>query len=90
MNVFLFKFNRCVPVAALLLVFATILHGQQTTPPRQLWTEAQADAWYATQPWPVGANFLPTTAINELEMWQADTFDAAAIDRELGRAEGLA
>jgi hypothetical protein len=32
------------------------------------WTEEQANAWYARQPWPVGANFLPSTAINELEM----------------------
>ena len=41
------------------------------------------------QPWPVGANFLPSTAINELEMWQADTFDPATIDRELGWAEAI-
>src|ERR1019366_7237805 len=25
------------------------------------WTEAQANAWYAQQPWPVGANLLPST-----------------------------
>ena len=32
-------------------------------------------AWYAKQPWLVGSNYIPATAINELEMWQADTFD---------------
>jgi hypothetical protein len=53
------------------------------------WTEAQANAWYAAQPWPVGSDFLPSTAINELEMWQADTFDPATIDRELGWAEAI-
>ena len=53
------------------------------------WTEAQANAWYAKQPWLVGCNYCPSTAINELEMWQADTFDPATIDRELGWAEGL-
>jgi GH35 family endo-1,4-beta-xylanase len=37
----------------------------------------------------VGADFLPSTAINELEMWQADTYDPATIDRELGWAEGI-
>jgi hypothetical protein len=37
----------------------------------------------------VGADFLPSTAINELEMWQADTFDPATIDRELGWAEAI-
>jgi len=56
---------------------------------QERWTEAQANAWYAAQPWPVGADFLPSTDINELEMWQADTFDANAIDRELGWAEGI-
>jgi hypothetical protein len=37
----------------------------------------------------VGSNFIPSTAINQLEMWQADTFDVPTIDRELGWAEGL-
>jgi hypothetical protein len=53
------------------------------------WTEAQANAWYAGQPWPVGSDFLPSTAINELEMWQGDTFDPTTIDRELGWAEAI-
>jgi hypothetical protein len=53
------------------------------------WTEEKANTWYAQQAWPVGANFLPSTAINELEMWQAETFDATTIDRELGWAEGI-
>ena len=56
---------------------------------QQRWTEAQANAWYVAQPWPVGADFLPSNAINELEMWQADTFDQATIDREQGWAEGI-
>jgi hypothetical protein len=53
------------------------------------WTEAQANDWYAKQAWPVGANFLPSDAVNELEMWQADTFDPAITDRELGWAESI-
>ena len=36
-----------------------------------------------------GANFIPSNAINEFEMWQAATFDPANIDKELGWAEGL-
>ena len=39
------------------------------------WSEARANEWYAKQPWLVGSNYIPATAINELEMWQADTFD---------------
>ncbi|HET9505553.1 MAG TPA: 1,4-beta-xylanase [Hymenobacter sp.] len=53
------------------------------------WTAAQANAWYQSQPWRSGANFIPSTAINQLEMWQAATFDPQTIDRELGWAAGI-
>src|ERR1700747_1327437 len=53
------------------------------------WTPEKANQWYASQPWLVGSNFIPSSAINELEMWQADTFDPATIDRELGWAESI-
>jgi hypothetical protein len=77
------KIRNSRPV--LLLIFSTILvlTGMPALRAQQRWSEAQANTWYAQQPWPVGADFLPSTAINELEMWQADTFDAATIDREL-------
>lgn len=57
------------------------------TPPR--WTLEQANAWYARQPWLVGTNYIPSTACNSTEMWQADTFDPITIDRELGWAQDL-
>ena len=53
------------------------------------WTAERANAWYAGQPWLVGCNFIPSTAVNQLEMWQAETFDPATIDRELGFAQKL-
>ena len=53
------------------------------------WTEQQAKAWYAHQSWLVGSNYGPASAINQLEMWQAESFDPAAIDKELGWAEGI-
>ena len=53
------------------------------------WTEQRANDWYAQQPWLVGSNYIPATAINELEMWQADTFDPQRIDLELGWAESI-
>ena len=56
---------------------------------RQRWTAQQARDWYARQPWILGANYVPATAINELEMWQVDTFDPARIDLELGWAEAI-
>lgn len=56
---------------------------------REQWTKAQANQWYAGQPWLVGANYTPATAINQLEMWQAETFDPATIDKELGWAAAI-
>jgi hypothetical protein len=53
------------------------------------WTLARANEWYSQQPWMVGSNFIPSTAINQLEMWQPETFDLPTIDRELGWAEAL-
>jgi Cellulase (glycosyl hydrolase family 5) len=53
------------------------------------WSEQQANDWYKNQPWLVGSNYIPASAINELEMWQADSFDPAQIDKELGWAESL-
>jgi len=56
---------------------------------REVWTKEQAKTWYSKQPWLVGANFLPSSAINELEMWQAETFDIMAIARELKWAASI-
>jgi Cellulase (glycosyl hydrolase family 5) len=53
------------------------------------WSETKANAWYAKQPWLVGSNYNPANAINELEMWQANTFAPTTIDRELGWAQSL-
>jgi hypothetical protein len=53
------------------------------------WSPEKANRWYGQNPWLVGCNFTPSTAINELEMWQADTFDPVTIDRELGWAQSL-
>jgi hypothetical protein len=53
------------------------------------WSIEKAAAWYAQQPWLVGCNYIPANAINQLEMWQADTFDPETINRELQWAEDL-
>lgn len=53
------------------------------------WTEEQAKAWGAANGWLRGANFNPSTAINQLETWQAETFDPETIDKELGWAEAI-
>ena len=69
----------------LILSVGTCLQAE----PRQRWTEKAANDWYARQPWLVGSNYTPATAINQLEMWQADTFDPKRIDLELGWAESI-
>ncbi len=53
------------------------------------WPVEKARTWYDRQPWLVGCNYIPATAINQLEMWQADTFDPATIEKELDWAKGL-
>lgn len=58
-------------------------------PAQERWTEEKARDWYAKQPWLVGANYVPATAINQIEMWQAETFDPKRIDLELGWAAAI-
>ncbi|MDY6947080.1 MAG: endo-1,4-beta-xylanase [Pseudomonadota bacterium] len=53
------------------------------------WSAEQAHEWYGRQPWLVGSNYIPANAINQLEMWQAETFDAATIDKELAWARAI-
>ena len=65
------------------------IHAAQEPKSEALWSADKANAWYKKQPWLVGCNFIPSTAVNQLEMWQADTFDAATIDRELKWAAGI-
>src|ERR1700727_2990702 len=78
-----------LPVLLAFVVVAPILVAQTSKDTNGRWSVQQANDWYAKQPWLVGANFIPSDAINELEMFQAATFNPALIDRELGMAEGI-
>jgi hypothetical protein len=69
-----------------LLVF-TLADSLLAQPAR--WSDNDAQAWYEQQPWLVGSNYIPEDAINELEMWQAESFNPAQIDKELGWAEDM-
>jgi hypothetical protein len=55
----------------------------------QQWPAAKANAWYAQHRWLVGSNYIPADAINQLEMWQADTFNPAQMEKELAWAEAI-
>ena len=72
--------------ALLLTLLPLHLLAQQIAP---TWTAARANAWYDELGWVSGSNFNPSSSINQLEMWQAATFDSAGIDRELGYAEDV-
>jgi len=60
-----------------------------TNKTNERWTVEKAKAWSDSNPWFRGCNFNPSTAINQLEFWQAETFDSLTIDRELGWAENI-
>jgi hypothetical protein len=81
---FAMKLKFALVLGLALLETVTVL-GQG----RPRWTEKQANAWYAKQPWLVGANYVPSDAINELEMFQAATFNPALNDKELGLGESI-
>lgn len=85
------KSTRRLPAVLLPLLAAglacTVSRAQAEPPGR--WSTQAAQEWYAHQPWLVGANYIPATAINPLEMWQAGTFDPARIDTELGWADAI-
>jgi hypothetical protein len=72
---------------ALSCLITVQLAAAQTATDR--WSESRAANWYQQQGWLVGSNYVPASAINQLEMWQADTFNPSQIDTELGWAEGL-
>ncbi len=57
--------------------------------PSVRWSEQKAQLWYKSQPWLAGCNYIPASAINQIEMWSKDTFDPNQIDKELLWAQHL-
>jgi hypothetical protein len=78
-----------VPSKVLLALICVLSFAATAFAADEPWTPPRSNAWYAQQPWLVGSNFIPSNAINQLEMWQPETFDLPTIDRELGWAESL-
>src|ERR1700693_1631956 len=84
----LLKIRRIIWIGFLsALVFQSVAYAKR--PQQERWTEKAANAWYAQQPWLVGSNYTPAYAINEIEMWQASTFNPQRIDLEFGWAESI-
>lgn len=79
-------YNQLLTGALLVLSFTSIMAQGESD---KRWPLDKANTWYADHKWINGANFIPSTAVNQLEMWQADTFDPTTIDRELGWAQNI-
>ncbi len=85
------RFLAIITAVMMILIYSCTQTSQKTEIteadlPALRWSAEKANEWYAGQPWLRGANFTPSTAINQLEFWQAETFDPKTIDRELGWA----
>ena len=74
--------NHFVLLAIFSLLF---IQCQQTlkTPVAERWSEEKAWKWHQENGWMAGTNFNPSTAINQLEFFQEESFDMETIDREL-------
>ncbi|NND69340.1 MAG: 1,4-beta-xylanase, partial [Halioglobus sp.] len=81
-----FVFTRKLLCIAALVCAAAVSASDRDT---ARWSTERANAWYARQPWPAGFNYAPRYAINQLEMWQQESFDPAVIDEELGWAADI-
>jgi hypothetical protein len=53
------------------------------------WSADRANAWYAAQGWLLGANYVTSSAVNQIEMFQAGTYDPRRIDAELRLARQI-
>src|ERR1700756_5734288 len=86
-----FVYRRTVLKLPLLMAAGTALAPGPRAPAepprasaaRSRWPPDRANNWYQAQGWPVGANFVTSTAINQLEMFQPGTYDPRRIDTEL-------
>lgn len=88
--------NNLIKKKITLVIFLMAAIGIQAQKPKsqpqqagKVWSVEKANDWYTQQQWISGANFLPSTAINQLEMWQAESFDPVTIDRELEWAHNI-
>jgi hypothetical protein len=81
--------RRLKAVLGTSVLFAVALDASAGWAQTARWPEQKANDWYAQQPWLVGSNYVPKSAINQLEMWQEATFDPVEIETELAWAEAM-
>ena len=83
------KLTKFVMSAACVLAMSACCNQAKQEAPAQRWSEEKANEWYAQLPWLAGADYINADAINQIEMWSADTYNHDQIDKELGMAEGI-
>jgi len=90
--------KKTIVIFILAIVSATLANScfaknktevNKVNPTATLWSKEKVNDWYSKQQWLSGCNFQPSSAINQIEMWQAETFDAPTIEKELGWAQEL-
>ena len=76
--------SRCTLAAAAALTRLPVASAETTR-----WSADRANAWYAGQGWLIGANYVTSTAVNQIEMFQLGTYDPRRIDGELRVAQQI-
>ena len=81
------RFSRFVVLFGIVTSLWLSVRAERNGP----WTAEKAWAWYGAQPWIRGCNYMPASAANRVDQWQAlgaeDRF--AEVERELALAERI-
>ncbi|BDD11476.1 hypothetical protein FUAX_39080 (plasmid) [Fulvitalea axinellae] len=84
-----FKLAICVALSFFSFMVSAQNAPDYSVPVPGRWSAEKINRWYKELPWLVGCNYYPATAINQIDMWQASTWDPETIDKELGWAESI-
>lgn len=91
----MFMKKRLFKAGLFLLLLATAVscrqEKKQTNSSRHYvrWTVEEISEWYGRQGWLVGFNYIPSNKVNQLDMWQVESYDHAIIEKELTMGEEL-
>ncbi len=88
-NIKMTNFFRLFVIVFTMLSFSFAKNIEHLKISPKVWSVSKAKQWEKKQKWIVGANFSPSNASNQLDMWQAETWSPELIDKELGYAEKL-
>ncbi len=91
------RFKNFIPVLLIVVINFSLSSCKSKNKPKypnqpdysKVWSIEKARQWEKDLPWLRGSDFIPSSSINQLEMWQSETFDPKTIDRELGWAENI-